>query len=114
MQIPSAVESPRFTDNFSLELVVIYSGSWFNEQRWRWPPRADNDTIFDQFTAGLPNVIFNSSNREINNLECAKCTVQTYLVSQRRLFSLFIQSSLRPQKLYEPVPISRNKSPVWK
>ena len=34
MQIPSAVESPRFTDNFSLELVVIYSGSWFDEQRW--------------------------------------------------------------------------------
>ena len=89
MQIPSAVESPRFTDNFSLELVVIYSGSWFNEQRWRWPPRADNDAIFDQFTAGHPNVIFNGPNKEINNLECAKCCSNILGIATQAVLALY-------------------------
>lgn len=61
VEIASAVERPSFTNNFSLELGVIYPSDRFDKERWRWPACADDDAIFNEVTAGRTNVVFNGS-----------------------------------------------------
>jgi len=60
MQIATVVESPGFTNDFSLKFVVIYPGGRLHEERRRWPARANDNAVFDEVTTGRPDVVFDS------------------------------------------------------